>query len=149
MSWSMVVVCRVAISCSPKALRTMSRPLERGAYRNVRPGSSYRLEGTVPVRDFSGLVSPICALASAAARAAIDSLDRCMARLRLDHLEAHRPRLRAFGADPVAERLFGILRHQHLELGLRPLMLEEGRPCRTEEGCEIRPGVGDAHVDNP
>src|ERR1700727_1994535 len=107
----------VAMPCSPKALRTMSRPLERGAYRNVRPGSSYRLEGTVPVSDFSGLVSTICALASAAARAAIDSLDRCIARLHLDRLETSRPRFRALGTDPMAKRLLGILRHKPLKLG--------------------------------
>ena len=32
----------------------------------------------VPTKDFSGLMSSHWALASAAARAAIDSLDRCM-----------------------------------------------------------------------
>jgi Homeodomain-like domain len=31
MSWSMVVVCSVAISCWPKTLRTMSSPLESDA----------------------------------------------------------------------------------------------------------------------
>ena len=30
-AWSMAVVCTVAISCWPSVLRTMSRPLERGA----------------------------------------------------------------------------------------------------------------------
>src|SRR5262249_15534431 len=92
MSWSMMVVCNVAISCCPNTLRTMSRPADSGAYRNVRPGSSGRLPGRTPVSDFSGLVSAICALASAA----MDSLDRCIARLhldrlRFDHLEADRP----------------------------------------------------------
>ena len=66
-------------------------------------GSSGRAPGRVPVNDFSGLVSAICALAKAAARAAIDSLDRCIARLpfgRLcfDYLEADRSRLGALSA---------------------------------------------------
>src|SRR5271169_2355223 len=106
----MAVVCTVAISCWPRTFRTMSRPLDSGAYRKVRPGSSYRSVRTVAVSDFSGLVSSIWALASAAANAAIDSLDRCMVGLQLDHLEAHRARLGALSPDAVAERLLGILR---------------------------------------
>src|SRR4029077_6867535 len=118
MSWSMTVVCNVAISCCPNTLRTMSRPLESDAYRKGRPGSSGRLPGRVPVNDFSGLVSSICALAKAAARAAIDSLDRCIARLhRVDYLEADRTRLGALAPHTMAERLLGILGHQALELG--------------------------------
>jgi hypothetical protein len=31
MSWSMMVVCSVAISCWPSTLRTMSRPADSGA----------------------------------------------------------------------------------------------------------------------
>jgi hypothetical protein len=31
MSWSMTVVCNVAISCCPNTLRTMSSPLESDA----------------------------------------------------------------------------------------------------------------------
>jgi hypothetical protein len=104
MSWSMVVVCRVAIPCSPKVLRTMSRPLERGP-----PWLIVAVGRDPPSQRLLGLVSTICALASAAARAAIDSLDRCMSRLRLDHLEAHRPRLRALGPDPMAKGLLGVL----------------------------------------
>jgi len=30
-AWSIAVVCKVAISCCPSVLRTMSRPLESGA----------------------------------------------------------------------------------------------------------------------
>ena len=51
-----------------------------------------------------------------------------MARLRLDELEADRARLRAFAAHAVAERLFGILRHQGLQLGLRPFMRKKALP---------------------
>ena len=38
--------------------------------------------------DFSGLVSSAWALASAAAMAPIDSLDRCMAGLHLEQIES-------------------------------------------------------------
>src|SRR6266576_3646285 len=99
----------------------------------MRPGSSGRLAGRVPVSDFSGLVSAICALAKAAARAAIDSLDRCIAHLALlERLEADRPRLGALGPHAMAERLLGILRHQPLELGLGPFVLEKCRPGGAE-----------------
>ena len=47
------------------------------------PPSPARPGRIVAVSDFSGLTSSACALARAAARAATDSLDRCMARLRL------------------------------------------------------------------
>src|SRR5450631_2537176 len=127
----------------------MSRPLERGAYRKVRPGSSYRSLPTVAVRDFSGLVSRTWALANAAAREAIDSLERCMIGLHLYHLEADCPGLGALGPDAVAERLLGVLRHQPLELGLRFFMIEERRPGRAEHHCELCPGVGLAHIDDP
>src|SRR5580658_90434 len=106
----------------------MSRPLERQAYRKVRPGSPYRSVPTVAVSDFSGLVSVTWALASAAARAAIDSLDRCIFGLHVHHLEADRTGLGALGPNAVAERLLGVLRHQPFELGLRLLMVLEGGP---------------------
>src|ERR1700719_1649694 len=135
----MAVVCRVEISCWPSALRTMSRPLERGSYRKVRPGSSYRSVRTVAVSDFSGLVSIIWALASAAARAAIDSLDRCMIGLHVRHFEADRTGLGALGPYAMTECLLGILRHQPLQFGLRPFVIEEGRPGREEYRCELGP----------
>ena len=47
----------------------------------------------VAMRDFSGLVSSACALASAAAIAPIDSLQRCMVVLRREEIEADRARL--------------------------------------------------------
>src|SRR6266436_7310261 len=101
----------------------------------------------VATRDFSGLVSSSCALASAAASDATDSLDRCMAALRLENIEAHRAGLGALGADPMADRLLGVLRHQALQLGLRLLVLEEGRPGRAEHGGKLGPGIGGGHVD--
>src|SRR6266436_4540523 len=108
---STAVVWIVAISCRPSVLRTMSRPLESGAYRKLCPASP-RHSRMVATRDFSGLVSSSCALASAAASEATDSLDRRMAALRLENIEAHRTGLGALGADPMADRFLGVLRHQ-------------------------------------
>jgi hypothetical protein len=47
----------------------------------------------VAMRDFSGLVSSACALASAAAIAPIDSLDRCMVLAHREEIETDRARL--------------------------------------------------------
>ena len=52
---SIDVVCTVAISCWLKVLRTISSPLDSGAYRNDRsdvPASSDRM---APTSDFSGI----------------------------------------------------------------------------------------------
>src|SRR5271169_4378974 len=102
----------------------------------------------VATSDFSGLVSSACAFASAPAREAMDSLDRCMAALLDEEVEAHGPGFRAFGADAMADRLLGILRHQALELGLGLLVLEVGVPGPGKDAGEFRPGIGAVHVDN-
>jgi hypothetical protein len=47
----------------------------------------------VATSDFSGLVSSACALASAAAIAPIDSLERCTVLLRRKEIETDRARL--------------------------------------------------------
>src|SRR5262245_8704944 len=105
----MAVVCKVAISCCPSVLRTISSPLESGAYRKLRsPGRPMRM---VAVSDFSGLMSSACALAKAEASAATVSLDRGMGRLRLQHIKAHRARFRSPGFHAVPDGLPGILRH--------------------------------------
>src|SRR5580704_14058768 len=97
----------------------------------------------VATSDFSGLVNSACALASAAARHAMDSLDRCMgAALLHKKVEAHSAGFRALGPDAVAERLLGILRHQVLEFGLGLLVLEVGGPSPGKVAGEFRPGVG-------
>jgi hypothetical protein len=87
---SISVVCTVAISCRPNDLRTISSPLERDAYRNVRSASRGNGDRIVAVSDFSGLVSSAWALARAAAIAPIESLDRCMAILPDEQLKGHR-----------------------------------------------------------
>src|ERR1700759_5656201 len=103
----------------------------------------------VATSDFSGLVSSTCALASAAAIAPIVSLERCMAGLHVQHVEAHRARFRALGPDPMSDPLLGVLGHQVLELGLGPLVLEKARSGGAEESGEFGPGIGRAHVDHP
>src|SRR5215469_1543919 len=113
--WSIAVVCTVAISCWPKVLRTISSPLESGAYRNCRAPPSPRRGSIVPISDFSGLMSSICALASAVASAAIDGLERCMARLLGrggQEVKTDGARFRTLGPDPMATRLLRIFRHQ-------------------------------------
>jgi hypothetical protein len=47
-----------------------------------------------------------------------------MAALLDEEVEAHGAGFRAFGADAVADRLFGILRHKALELGLGLFVFE-------------------------
>jgi hypothetical protein len=92
-------------------------------------------ERIVPMSDFSGFVSSACALASAAAIAPIDSLERWMRGLLVEKVKAHRPRARALGPDPMPDRLLGILRHQAFELGLGILMF---RKTARVSGCRLR-----------
>src|ERR1700722_13712996 len=101
----------------------------------------------VATSDFSGLASSTCALASAAAIAPIDSLDRCMVLLSLEEIEADRARLRALGSDAVAGCFFCVFRHQGFELGLGPLMVAERPAGCAEEAGELSPGIRAAHID--
>src|SRR5215813_7803684 len=146
--WSMAVVCKVAISCCPSVLRTMSSPLASGAYRKLRSPSPGRPVRMVAVSDFSGLISSACALAKADASAATVSLDRGMGRLRLQHIKAHRPRFRPLGFHPMPDGLLGILRHQGFELAFGPFVVEKGVPGVAEERGELRPGIRRAHIDD-
>src|ERR1700723_1621436 len=102
----------------------------------------------VAVSDFSGLASSDCALASAAAIAPIVSLDRCMARLPIEKVEADRARLRAFDANAVSRGFLGVLGHQPIQLDLGSLMFEEGGAGRAEQAGDFGPGIGFAHVDD-
>src|SRR5262249_53394887 len=148
-AWSTAVVCRVAISCWPSVLRTISSPVDTGAYRKLRSPSPGRPPRMVAVNDFSGLTSSACALAKAEASAATDSLDRCMNRLRRQDVEAHRPRLGTLASHPMANRLLGVLRHPRPDLALRPLVVEKCFAGVAEERCELGPRVRRAHIDNP
>src|SRR5215468_9726984 len=146
--WSIEVVCKVAISCCPNVLRTMSSPLESGAYRKLRSPSPGRPVWMVAVSDFSGLTSSAWALAKAEASAATVSLDRGMGRLRLQHIKAHRPGFRALGFHAVPNRLPGILGHQGFELAGGPVVVKKGASSVAEERGELRPGIGRAHIDD-
>jgi hypothetical protein len=102
----------------------------------------------VAIRAFSGLVSVACALASAAAIAPIDSLERDTVLLRREEIEPDSARLRSLGSHAVAGCFFRVFRHQGFELGLGPLMVEERRASCTEEAGELRPRIQAAHVDH-
>src|SRR5262245_3634515 len=102
----------------------------------------------VAVSDFSGLTSSACALASAAARAANDSLDRGMGGLPRQEIETHRPRFRALCSYAMPDGLLGVLRHQGLELTLCPLMVKKGAAGVAEESGKFRPGIRRAHIDD-
>lgn len=66
-------------------------------------------------------------LASAPAIAPIVSLDRCMAFLQLEQLEADSAGFRALSAHATPKRLLRILWHQSFELRLRALVLDKGQ----------------------
>src|ERR1700730_202134 len=146
--WSIAVVCRVAISCCPSVLRTMSSPLESGASRKLRSPSPGRPGRMVAVRYFSGLTSSAWALAKAEASAATVSLDRGMGRLRLQQIKAYRPRFRALGFHAVSDGFPGILGHQGFELAFGPFVVEEGTAGVAEERRELRPGIRRTHIDD-
>src|SRR4030081_3718892 len=131
----------VAISCWPRLLRTISSPLESGAYRKVRSASRGSRPRMVATRDFSGLVSSAWALASAAAIAPIVSLERCMACLHVHEIEAHRPGFGALRPDAMPNRLLGVLRHDGLEVGLCPFMFEKCRAGGAKNGRQITPRI--------
>src|SRR6266851_1037783 len=103
----------------------------------------------VAVTNFSGLVSSPWALARAAAMAPMVSLERCIGQIRIHEVKADGTRLRALGAQAVSDRLLGVLRHQLLQLGLSALVLLIGRAGPAIGGCEFRPRVGRAHIDDP
>src|ERR1700728_2368841 len=148
----MAGVGTVAISCWPKVLRTISRPLEREAYRNSRALPSPAVGSIVPTSDFSGLASSICALASAAAREAMESLVRCMIALLAavtgQQIKTDGAGLRALGANAMAGCFLGILRYEPLQLGLGAFMLEMSRAGAGKDPGELRPGIGSRHIDH-
>src|SRR5450759_351754 len=104
----------------------------------------------VAVSDFSGLVSSACALASAAAKAPMVSLEWCMAVLHgAQQIKTDRPGFGPLGADAMAEGFLGILRHQDFEFGFGPFMVQEGRASLAKHPRQFGPGIGCAHIDDP
>src|SRR5262245_8723446 len=96
----------------------------------------------VATSDFSGLVSSACALASAAAMAPMDSLQRCMAALHAQDIKAHRTGFGSFGSDAMADRFLGVLWHKGLKFRLSVLMLEVSLARAPEHAREFCPGIG-------
>src|SRR5580704_16151626 len=86
-------------------MRTISSPLDNGAYRKLCSGPPRCPEAIVATSDFSGLTSLACALESAAARLAMDWLDLCMAPLHAEEIKAHRARFGPFSTKAMAARL--------------------------------------------
>src|SRR5215204_5733209 len=107
------------------------------------------MPGMVPTSDFSGFVSSTWALARAAAIVPIDSLERCTTALHVHEVETDCSGLRPLGPDPMAIGFLSVLRHERLELGLGPLMLDEGWSGPAIHGRELGPGVRLTHVDRP
>src|SRR5450759_4659464 len=104
----------------------------------------------VAVSDFSGLVSSACALASAAAKAPMVSLEWCMAVLHgAQQIKTDRPGFGPLGADAMAEGFLGILRHQDFEFGFGPFMVQEGRAGLAKYPRQFGPGIGRAHINDP
>jgi hypothetical protein len=56
--------------------------------------------------------------------------------------------LERLALDAVADRLFGILRHEGFEFCLGLLVFEMRLPGSREDRGELRPGIGGRHVDN-
>src|SRR5262249_13304362 len=103
----------------------------------------------VATSDFSGLVSSVCALASAAAMVPMDSLQRCMAALQAQDIKAHRTGFGSSGSDAMANRLLGVLGHKGLEFRLGVLMLEVSLARTPKHAGEFRQGIVCANVDDP
>src|SRR5262245_42382488 len=102
-----------------------------------------------PTSDFSGFMISSWALASAAAMAPIDSLDRCMAALGPQEINGYRPRFRPTGVNSMPNGLFGIFRHERLELGFGMLMLQVSFLGSLKHAREFGPSIRRAHVDDP
>src|SRR5664279_5814461 len=100
----------------------------------------------VAVSDFSGLMSSICALASAVAMAPMVSLERCMTGLHVKQVKADGTGFGTLGAQAMADGLPGVFRHQFLQIGLGGFVFLVGRTGPAEGGGKLGPAVGSAHV---
>src|SRR3990172_7690811 len=103
------------MACWPRVLRTISRPLDSGAYRNER-SSPRHSPAIVAVRLFSGLTNSVCALASAAASSAMFSLLRNIGRLQ--QIKADRTRFGPARAQSMTDSFLSVFRDQSLEFRL-------------------------------
>src|ERR1700680_4072872 len=102
----------------------------------------------VATSSFAGWLGSDWAWARAPAMEPIVSLDRCIAGLHFEEIEADGAGFRALGAQTMPSRLLGVFRHQALQFGLGVLVLQECRPGLAKDPGELRPGIGRAHVDD-
>src|SRR3981081_3389700 len=102
----------------------------------------------VAVSAFTGLESSDCALARAPAMVPIDSLDRCMACLHAQDIEAHGSGFRPFGPYAMPHGLLGVFRHEALELGLGIFVFKKSRTSPAKHASKLGPSIGRAHIDN-
>src|SRR5262249_33915739 len=93
-------------------------------------------------------MSSACALAKAEARAANDSLERCMDALPLQYVEAYGTGFRALSAHAMPDRFPGVLGHQGFELALCSFVIEEGTAGIAKQCRELCPGIRRAHIDD-
>src|SRR6516225_7903077 len=103
----------------------------------------------VATNDFSGFTRWAWALASAAAMVPILSLERCMIALQLLEIKADRTRFGTLGADAMANRFLGILRHECFQLGLCTLMLQKRLSGAAEDSGKFGPGIRGTHIHHP
>ena len=128
-SLSIAVVCTVAISCWPSTLRTISSPLDKGAYRKVRSPSRGIGDRIVAVSEISpGLVGSALCLGQRRGNGPdrfAGALHGCIS----VQLERDR-RLVARGLEPRLVRrgrcLPGVFRHKAFQFGLGLLVLQKG-----------------------
>src|SRR5262252_1005921 len=79
--------------------------------------------------------------------APIASLERCMAGLQFEQIEADGAGFRALGADAMPNRLPGIRGHEALQFDLCVLMLQKCRSSLAKDRGELRPGIGRTHIN--
>src|SRR6516165_10799813 len=112
LSFSIAVVCTVAISCWPRHLRTRSRPEESGAYRKVRLPARGKGDTILAVRDFFR----VCDLG-------LRLLERCSDRLLGNQFKADGAGFRSLGPNSVSRGLLGICGTKAFSSVFSPVMI--------------------------
>src|SRR5258707_9189938 len=80
--------------------------------------------------------------------APIDSLERCMAGLQFEQIEADGSGFRALGADAMPDCLLGVLGQEALQFDLSVLMLQKCRSGLAKDCGEFRPRIGRTHIND-
>ena len=147
---SIAVVCTVAISCWPSVLRTMSRPLDE---RRVAEGAlavarerrcGWWRSATSPGCDSA------CALASAAASAAIDLTGaRAWAASISMRSKLTAPDFERLARMPWPIASLASSGIKALSSALARSCSRKACACGAEDPGKLRPGIRGAHVDDP